>query len=394
MRGSIIKRNKGSWTIIINLGRDPTTGKRKQQWVTVRGTKKAAEQKLGDLLNELDTGSYVKPDKVTVGEWIDRWLKYYAWPNLSAETSQAYDIMARKHLIPALGRIPLQQLTDTYLESYYADKLSSGRRDGQGGLSPRTVRHHHRLLHVLLEWAVEKNIVKRNVSNSAYAPKFRPKEMKTFSQGEMRAFLDSVKDTEFYPVFYTALFTGMRRFELLAVRWSDVDLNLGSISINRTLHHLADKSFIFQPPKTEKSRRQVPLAPSNSIVLRHHLERQREVGMLMEREINGETLVFCHADGSPLLPHSVSQAWRRLVRKAGFPGIRMHDARHTHATLMLEQGVNWKIISERLGHGSVAMTLDLYAHVSPGLQQAAAHGFDRVLDTLTNDNEIGEMSRV
>ena len=114
----------------------------------------------------------------------------------------------------------------------------------------------------------------------------------------------------------------------------------------------------------------------------------------MEREINGETLVFCHADGSPFLPHSVSQAWRRLVRKAGFPGIRMHDARHPHATLMLEQGVNWKIISERLGHGSVAMTLDLYAHVSPGLQQAAAHGFDRVLDTLTNDNEIGEMSRV
>jgi len=113
----------------------------------------------------------------------------------------------------------------------------------------------------------------------------------------------------------------------------------------------------------------------------------------MDKPINDEDLVFCHTDGSPLLPHSVSQAWRRLVRKAGFPGIRMHDARHTHATLMLEQGVNWKIISERLGHGSVAMTLDLYAHVSPGLQQAAAHGFDRVLGTLTNDNEIEEMSR-
>ena len=209
----------------------------------------------------------------------------------------------------------------------------------------------------------------------------------------MLDFLESVKDTELYPVFYTALFTGMRRSELLGVRWSDVDLNLGVISINRTLHHLADKSFIFQPPKTEKSRRQVPLAPSNSIVLRQHLERQRATRILMDRPINDEDLVFCHADGSPLLPHSVSQAWRRLVRKAGFPGVRMHDARHTHATLMLEQGVNWKIISELLGHGSVAMTLDLYAHVSPGLQQAAAHGFDRVLDTLTNDNEIKEMSR-
>ena len=110
--------------------------------------------------------------------------------------------------------------------------------------------------------------------------------------------------------------------------------------------------------------------------------------------INGETLVFCHADGSPLLPHSVSQAWRRLVRKAGFPGIRMHDARHTHASLMLEQGVNWKIISERLGYGSVAMALDLYAHASPGLQQAAAHGFDKVLGVVGDRAEIEEMSRV
>ena len=113
----------------------------------------------------------------------------------------------------------------------------------------------------------------------------------------------------------------------------------------------------------------------------------------MDKPINDEDLVFCHTDGSPLLPHSVSQEWRLFVRKTGFPGIRMHDVRHTHATLMLEQGVNWKIISERLGHGSVAMTLNFYAHVSPGLQQAATHGFERVLGTLTNDNEIEEMSR-
>ena len=113
----------------------------------------------------------------------------------------------------------------------------------------------------------------------------------------------------------------------------------------------------------------------------------------MDKPINDEDLVFCHADGSPLLPHSVSQAWRRLVRKAGFPGVRMHDARHTHATLMLEQGVNWKIISELLGHGSVAMTLDLDAYVSPGLQQAAAHRFDKVLETVTNNSGTEEMSR-
>ena len=389
MRGHIKQRSKGAWTIILNLGRDPATGKRKQQWVTIRGTKKEAETKLSELQHQLDTGGYIKPDKVTLGQFLERWLADYAVPNLSPETTQAYEFMARKHLIPGLGFIPLQQLTPAHIQAYYTEKLTTGRRDGQGGLSPRTVRHHHRLLHVLLESAVKWQLVQRNVSDSVDAPKFRPKEMRTFNQDDMLSFLESVKETEYYPVFYTALFTGMRRSELLALRWSDVDLDLGFISINRSLHHLADKSFVFQPPKTTKSRRQVPLAPSNSLVLKLHLEGQRAARLLMDQPVHDDGLVFCQVDGGPLLPHSVSQAWRRLVRKAGFPGIRMHDARHTHATLMLEQGVNWKIISERLGHGSVAMTLDLYAHASPGLQQAAAQGFDKVLNSVNKGSETG-----
>ena len=297
--------------------------------------------------------------------------------------------MARKHLIPALGSVPIQQLTSSRIQSYYTEKLTSGRRDGKGGLSPRTVRHHHRLIHVALESAVKMQLVQRNVADSVDAPKYRAKEMQTFDEKGMLTFLESVKGTEYYPVFYTALFTGMRRSEFLALRWSDIDLDFGVISINRSLHHLADKSFVFQPPKTAKSRRQVPLPPSTSIVLRQHRDGQRAARLLMDQPVTDNDLVFCHVDGGPLLPHSVSQAWRRLVRKAGYPGIRLHDARHTHATLMLEQGVNWKIISERLGHGSVAMTLDLYAHASPGLQQAAAQGFDRVFEKVENLGEPG-----
>jgi integrase len=390
MRGSIIKRSKDSWTVILNLGRDPTTGKRRQQWVTVQGGKRVAEKKLAELLHQLDTGDYIKPDKVTLGSFLARWLQDYAWPNLSAETAQAYEIMARSHLIPALGNIQLQQLTPARLQAYYTEKLTSGRRDGNGGLSPRTVRHHHRLLHVALGSAVKLQLVQRNVADSVDAPKFRPKEMQTFDEEGMLSFLESVRDTEYHSVFYTALFTGMRRSELLALRWSDVDLDFGVISINRSLHHLADKSFVFQPPKTVKSRRQVPLSPSTSIVLRKHRDDQRSERLLMGHPATENDLVFCHVDRSPLLPHSVSQAWRRLAKQAGFPDIRLHDARHTHATLMLEQGVNWKIISERLGPGSVAMTLDLYAHASPGLQQAAAQGFDRVFDRVRAANEAGK----
>ena len=146
--------------------------------------------------------------KITVGAFIDRWLQDYAWPNLSPETAQAYEVMARKHLIPALGNILLQQLTPAMVQAYYTEKLTSGRRDGKGGLAPRTVRHHHRLLHVALESAVKWQLVQRNVADFVNAPKFRNKEMKTFDEEGMLAFLEFVKETEYYPVFYTALFTG------------------------------------------------------------------------------------------------------------------------------------------------------------------------------------------
>lgn len=349
MRGHIKQRSKGSWTIVMDLGRDPTTGKRKQQWVTVRGTKKEAEKKLAELQHDLDTGGYTKPDKVRVASFLDEWLRDYVWPLLSAETAQAYDTMVRKHVVPDLGKIALQKLNPAHLQSYYTKKLTSGRRDGKGGLSPRTVRHHHGLIHGALESAVKMQLVPRNVADSVDAPKFRSKEMRTFKQQDMMAFLESVKETEYYPIFYVALFTALRRSELLALRWSDLDLDLGFITMNRSIHHLEDLSFVFQEPKTPKSRRQVPLSPSTSIVLRRHRETQRAARLMIDHPVGDSDLVFCKWDGKPLLPHSVSQAWRRLVRKAGFHGIRLHDARHTHATLMLEQGVNWKINSERPG---------------------------------------------
>ena len=174
--------------IILDMALESSTVKRKQQWVTVPGTKREAEKKLADLQHQMDNGSYTKPDKVTVGRFIDRWLQDYAWPNLSAGTVQPYYIMARKHLIPALGNIPLRQLAPAHLQEYYTKKLSSGRLDGNGGLSPRTVRHHR-----LLESAVKWQLVNRNVADSVDAPKFRQKEMRTFSEDDMISFLDSVK---------------------------------------------------------------------------------------------------------------------------------------------------------------------------------------------------------
>lgn len=376
MRGTLKQRAKGTWSIILDAGRDPATGKRRQLWHTVRGTKREAEKRLAELVHHADTGQYSLPSKVTVGGFMERWLRDYAWPNLSPETAQVYEVITQKHLAPALGAIPLQQLTPERLQAYYADKLATGRRDGKGGLSPRTVRHHHRLLHVALVNAVKWRLVQRNPADAVDAPKYRRKEMQTFDQDGLGAFLASIRDSEYYPLFYTLLYTGLRRAEALALRWQDVDLDFGQVSVNRSLHHLRDGSFVFQQPKTEKSRRLVALPPSAAIVLRQHRDTQRAQRLLVGLPVSDADLVFAHLDGSPLLPLTVTHAWKRLAKQAGVPHIRLHDARHTHATLMLAQGVHPKIVSERLGHSSVAITLDVYSHILPGLQEAAARAFD------------------
>jgi integrase len=357
----------------------------------VRGTKREAEKRLAELQHQLNIGEYVKASKGTLGDFLERWLRDYAWPNLSPETAQVYDIIVHKHLIPALGKLELSKVTPEVLQAYYSKALKEGRRDGKGGLSPRTVRHHHTTLHTALGHAVKWRLLARNPAEAVDAPRFQKKEMRVFDQQGMTAFLDAIKDSEYYPLFYTILYTGMRRSEVLALKWSDLDLYLRTVSINRSLHQLADNSFIFQPPKTIKSRRLVALPPSAASVLRKHREAQTAQGLLLGVPVTEDTLVFCHPDGSPLLPHSITNAWKRLVKQAGFQGIRLHDGRHTHATLMLSQGAHPKIVQERLGHANISITLDTYSHVLPGLQEAAALRFDQGLretESTARDVEV------
>lgn len=364
MRGNLRQRSKGSWTLTLSWRED---GQLRQTYHTVKGTKREAEKELAKLINEMDTGQYSPPDKMTVRVFFERWLRDHVWREgiLSPETAQVYQIIIEKHLVPALGSIRLQKLTPERIEAYYTHKLSNGRRDGKGGLSPRTVRHHHTLLHVALETAVKWRLVARNVADAVVPPKYRRKEMRTFDQDGLNAFLRSVHDSEYYPLFYTFLYSGLRRSEALALRWRDLDLDFGYISVHRTLHQLNDKS----------------------LVLRQHRESQRALRLVLGAPLSDADLVFAHTDGSELLPHSVTNAWKRLVKRGGFEGIRLHDARHSHASLMMLQGVNPKVVSERLGHASVLITLDTYSHVLPGIQEAAATGFDA---GLNGDQESAE----
>jgi len=162
MRGHIIKRYKNSYTIVLNLGIDPSTGKRKQQWLSVKGTKKEAEKRLAEILHQLDTGTFMKPGKTTLAEYLERWLKDYVWPNLAPRTAEGYEHIIRRHLVPALGNMPLTQLKPEHLQRYYSEKLTTGRYDGKGPLNPRTVRHHHVTLHNALRSAVKWGLLSRN----------------------------------------------------------------------------------------------------------------------------------------------------------------------------------------------------------------------------------------
>jgi integrase len=375
MRGHITKRGKNSYSIVISLGRDPGTGKYKYQWVSVKGTKKDAEKRLSELLHQLDTGTFVNPGRTTLAEFLQRWLQEYAKPNLSPRGFERYESITRVHLIPRLGNIPLTQLTSEQLQKHYTLKLNEG-------LSPRSIRYHHVVLHKALETAMKWGLLARNVSDSVDVPRARQTEMRTWDEAEVTRFLKMARDSRYYALFHTALFTGMRRSELLALQWRDIDFH--QISVNRSLHQLRDGSYVFSEPKSVKSRRTIALSPSSVLTLSEHKEEQKRILAMLGLPLTYDDLVFATHDGKPLRPNTVSRAWTTLAAHAGVKVIRLHDARHTHASLMLKQGVHPKIVQERLGHSSIQVTLDTYSHVAPGLQEAAAESFDKLVSPKYN----------
>jgi len=376
MKGCIIERN-GNLRIKVSLGMNPQTEKYESYFETFHGNVTEARKRLREILTELDKGAFTRPGKTTVAEYLGIWLQDCCQPSLSPRTIQLYSYICRVHIIPAIGRIILTDLKPQHLQKLYADKLVSG-------LSARTVQICHVAIHKALKNAVKTNLISRNVADSVEKPKIQRPEMHPMTENDLSLFLEAAKKGEYYPLFYTYLFTGMRRSELLAVRWSDIDLLGLQISVSRTMQYIngVENHISFKEPKSKKSRRLIALSPSTAIILREHQQTQQKFRESLNLSpITENDLVFSHYDGSPLLPDSITHAWVKLVRKCGLRGIRLHDARHTHATIMLKQGVHPKIVQERLGHANISTTLDTYSHVSPGLQEAAARGFDDILNT-------------
>lgn len=378
MRGSIESRGPKAWRITVDLGTD-VTGKRLRHRETIHGFKRDAEKRLREVIRSIEvTGEYVAPSRTTVGEYLTQWATNYAITNTAPRTAESYRAELRRHIIPALGTIPLIQLRPQDIETYYSDALTSGRKDGAGGLAPRTVLYHHRILSEALDHAVRTNVLPRNPAKVASPPRPRRPEVATLAAEDVPRFLAAATESAHFALYMTALYTGARLSELLGLRWRNVDLDQGRIMVVDVLSRNG-KKWRLTEPKSARSRRQIVLPQTLVACLSRHKADLEEERRQLGTELSPDGFVFCTVNGDPLDRHTVSRGCTRVLEKAGLAHIRFHDLRHTHASLLLRAGTNPKVVSERLGHSTVAFTLDTYSHVVPTLQEEAAARFDRLL---------------
>jgi len=394
MRGHIKQRSKGSWSVVIDVGKDPETGKRRQHWHTIKGTKRDAQKALNEMLVSLEKDVYIKPNKLTLGEWLLEWLDSYAAMNITPRTQESYYTIVHRHLLPTLGHHPLNQLRPNHLQAYYAQALINGRMDGKGGLSARSVLYHHRILSEALRHAVRMGIAVRNVAEFADPPRPARTKMNIMSPEEIGKFLDSARETDYYVFFSTLLCTGLRRGELLALRWRNLDLDSGTLTVVETAYKLGNGEYRIKEPKTPQSRRNVTLPISLVELFKIYRADQELLRIQLGISLNADDFVFIRPNGSPINPNALTLAFKRIIKRAGLRGIRIHDLRHTHATLMLKAGVHPKVVSERLGHANIGITLDIYSHVLPGLQEAAAEKFDKIFEADSNENSDANVSKM
>ncbi len=346
------------------------TGKRKQQWFTGYRTLKDAQSARRAELAKIDKQEYVAPTKTTTGAYLTGWLASIK-RDVRPSTWASYELNIRRHVIPAIGAIPLQTLDPKRISTLYGDLLDHGRQDGEG-LSYQSVRYIAMILRHALKQAIEDSALTVNPTNKAKRPP-KPQsrmEMKTWSAAELRAFLDAIQTEPMYAPLVLAASTGMRRGEVLGLRWRDLDLDAARVAVTQTYIAIGYQVH-FSPPKTAKGRRNVALDGRTVAVLREH--RRTQVAGYVALGIRPDhDLVFTTALGEPIHPERLTRSFAQYVKAAGVPSIRLHDLRHTHATLALQAGIHAKHVSERLGHSTVAITLDTYSHAIPAMQEEAA----------------------
>ena len=381
MRGHIRRRGTASWELKFDLGTDPVTGKRLTRYHSFKGTKREAEKKLIELLGQVETGSLVKRSAETLDDYITRWVRDWVPAHVTPKTGERYRELLRLHICPRLGALPLQKLRPAHLSGLHATLLREGRSDGEG-LAARTVGHCHRVLHRVLAVAVTEELLPHNPADRVKPPRVEPQEIGILTEEQVGTVLNKLRGRALYPIVALALATGLRRGELLALTWADLDLELAKIRVERSLEQ-TKAGLRFKPPKTRHSRRSVSLSPWIIRDLRAHrkgLQEQRlQLGL---GHLAADALVFLNADGVARSPNALSKEWRRTAAQLGLPGVNFHAFRHTHVSQLIAAGLDVLTISRRLGHASSTVTLGVYGHLFSNTDDEAARIVERAFGPL------------
>src|SRR5512132_453796 len=374
MRGAVYKRGS-TWTWHFDIDPDPLTGRRRQRTKGGYKTRKAADQALAEAIGQWRAGRLPQRSTHTLSHFLQQeWLPAVQ-PRLRPSTWANYRTYTAAYVVPVLGQVKLQALTPVQLNHLYAHLLERGRRKtisrDRAGLAPKTVRNVHVMLHSALHDAMRWGYLVRNVAEAADPPAARSPEQRVWSPHELGTFLDHVRGDRLYALWLLVATTGMRRGELAGLRWVDIDFDHATVSptIPRVVvdHQVHDSA-----PKTERARRRLALDPVTLAALQAHRQLQAEDRQTVGGRYRDHGYVFAWPDGRPLHPENIASWFEQHTRAAGLPRIRLHDVRHSYATAALKAGISAKVISERLGHASVAFTLQTYGHVIPGMDRDAA----------------------
>ena len=370
--GSIRKRKDGRWEGRYTAGHDLETGKAIYKNVLGK-TQAEVKEKLKQAIGEAQALDNTKAGKYTVGEWMEVWFQDYAKIKVRPSSHQTYQGYIHNHIRPNIGDIPLEKLTSLDLQKFYKKLLAQGRVDRleakrqPKGLSAKTVRNIHQILSSALKLAQEQRLILTNPAEGCALPRVEHQEMKTLTTVQLASFFREARESGVFELYYLELATGLRRGELLGLKWEDIDLERGDLRVRRQVSRI-NGEVVEAPLKTKNAYRTLPLAEDTVGVLK---EQRKKVG--------NSPWVFPSPNGGPISPDSVLHMLHRVLKRAGLPKVRFHDLRHTFATLALQNGVDVKTVSGMLGHFSAGFTLDTYAHITSAAQRQAAKTMENVL---------------
>jgi len=368
MTGHIRRRGERSWELKFDLEADPRTCKRITKYHSFKGTKREAQAELVRLKAAADRGDYVNPAKTTLSQFLDKW-EMWAATQVGAKTLERYCELAAHHVRPHLGAMRIQKIkTVNFVELYAA--LQRPKKEGGAGLAPRTVGHVHRLLHRVFGHAVQWDVIANNPVASAQPPRVERAKIEILEPEQIKPVLDALRGRPLYPVAVIGLATGMRRGEIAALRWRDVDG--GKIRVERSLEQ-TNAGLTFKAPKTEAGRRTISIPPSVANELKKHWRRQQEQRLALGLGKAGpEDLVFARADGIHWPPDSLTTAWQKTIAALKLPKVTLHALRHTHVSQLIASGLDVVTVSRRIGHSNPTVTLGVSSHLFGNTDERAA----------------------